>query len=108
VIEFESDAGCNSGFVSSKQPVVAKSASAAELIAFNKVGELVEWARQLLEELGLSQGTVPMHIDSTSAEHIAKMGTGSFKRAQHIKVRYFWLKDLLDDESIELIYTPMD
>jgi hypothetical protein len=35
-------------------------------------------------------------------------GTGSFKRAKHIKVRYFWLKDLIDQEMIELIYTPTD
>jgi hypothetical protein len=41
--------------VSSKQPVVAKSAGKAELIAQNKLGDLVEWARHLLEELGYSQ-----------------------------------------------------
>ncbi len=52
---FESDMSCNFAFVSSKQPVVAKSAGEAELIAQNKVGDFVEWARELLEELGYSQ-----------------------------------------------------
>ncbi len=37
-----SDTGCYFGFVSSKQPVVAKSVGEVELIAHNKVGDLVE------------------------------------------------------------------
>jgi hypothetical protein len=39
---------CYYGFVSSKQPAVAKVAGEAKLIAQNKVGDLVEWARELL------------------------------------------------------------
>jgi hypothetical protein len=37
--------------MSCKQPVVAKSAGEAELIGHNKVGDLAEWARQMMEEL---------------------------------------------------------
>jgi hypothetical protein len=37
-----------------------------------------------------------------------KQGTGYFKRAKHIKVRLFWLKDLLDQGALELIHTPSD
>jgi hypothetical protein len=39
VVEFESDYSCNFGFVSSKQPVVARMAGEAELIAHNKIGD---------------------------------------------------------------------
>ena len=35
-------------------------------------------------------------------------GTGSFKRAKHIKVRYFWLKDLIDEEEVVLTYIPSE
>ncbi len=104
-IGFESETSCNFAFVSSKQPVVAKSAGEAELIAQNKVGDFVEWARELLEELGYPQGKVPMEVDSTCAMQIMKQGTGSFKRAKHIKVRFFWLKELIDQGQIELVYT---
>jgi hypothetical protein len=90
------------GFVSIKQPVVAKSVGEAELIAQNKVGDLVEWARELLEELGYAQKKVPMLVDSTCAMQMIKQGTGSFKRAKHIKVH------LIDQEMLELLYTPMD
>jgi hypothetical protein len=37
---------------------------------------------------------------------ILRMGTGSFKRAKHIKVRFFWLKQLLDEGTVKLRYVP--
>jgi hypothetical protein len=89
VVGFDSDSSCYFGFVSSKQPVVAKSVGETELIAQNKVGDLVEWAREMLEELGFKQVKVPMEVDSKCAMQMLKQGTGLFKRAQHIKVRYF-------------------
>jgi hypothetical protein len=98
VVGFYSDSSCYFGFISSKQPVVAKSVGEAELIAQNKVGDLVEWAREMLMELGFKQTKVPMKVDST----------GLFKRAKHIKVRYFWLEELIDQGMLELIYTPTD
>jgi hypothetical protein len=108
VVGFESDTGCYFGFISAKQPVIAKSSGEAELIAQNKVGDLVEWARELLEELGYIQRKVPMFVDSTCAMQMVKQGTGSFKRAKHIKVRYFWLKSLIDDGLLELKYVPTE
>lgn len=39
---------------------------------------------------------------------MVKQGTESFKWAKHINVRFFWLKDLIDQEMIGLIYTPTD
>ena len=106
VVGFESDKSCWTGIISNKQAVVAKSSGEAELIAENKVGDLVEWQIQFMEELGYKQKTVVMNIDSTCAMNMLKNGTGSFKRAKHIKVRYFWLKELIDDEIIKLVYQP--
>ena len=37
-----------------------------------------------------------------------EQGAGSFKRAKHIKVRYSWLKDLIDEEGIMLKYIPSE
>ena len=39
---------------------------------------------------------------------LLEQGTGSFKRAEHIKVRFFWLKDLIDEGEVILIYTPSE
>ena len=40
--------------------------------------------------------------------HLLEQGTGSFKRAKHIKVRYLWLKDLIDEERTVLKYIPSE
>jgi hypothetical protein len=106
-VGFESDTGCWFIHISTKQPVVAKSSCEAELIAVNKVGDYVEWAIQLMEELGYPQdGPVVIDQDNKCTMDILRMGTGSFKRAKHIKVRYFWLKQLIDEGSVMLRYVP--
>ncbi len=61
-----------------------------------------------MEEIVHPQGKVPMFVDSTCSMQIVKQGTGSFRRAKHIKVRYFWLKDLIDIGLIEMIFTLTD
>ena len=103
-VGFESDTCCWLAFVTGKQPVVAMSACEAELIAVNKVGTYVEWAKQLMEELGYPQETITIYQDSTCSIAMLKQGTGSFKRAKHIKVRFFWLKDLIDAGVVILKY----
>ena len=60
VVGFESDRSCRIGIISGMQSIVAKSSGEAELIAENKVGEMVEWGRQFMEEFGHPQGTVPI------------------------------------------------
>jgi hypothetical protein len=104
VIGFESDTSCWFTAISTKQPVVAKSSCEAELIAVNHVGDYVEWGVQLMGELGYPQRSVTIEQDNTCSMAILKQGTGSFKRAKHIKVRFFWLKDLIDAGIVLLKY----
>ena len=47
-------------------------------------------------------------MDNKCSMRLLEQGTGSFKRAKHIKVRFFWLKDLIDDGEIVLIYVPSE
>jgi hypothetical protein len=79
VVGFASDTSCYFGFASAKQPVVAKSVGEAELIAHNKVGDLIEWASEMHDELGYPQDKVPMLVDSTCAMQMLKQGTGSLR-----------------------------
>jgi histone deacetylase 1/2 len=106
VVGFESDCACWVSWVCKTQPVVAQSSGEAELIAVNTVGNLVEWARQLMEELGFPQRSIVIYQDSECSLKMLKKGTGSFKRAKHIKIRYFWLKDLIDAGAVVMKYLP--
>ena len=40
--------------------------------------------------------------------YLLEQGTGSFKRAKHIKVRYFWVKDLITEGEVNLRYIPSE
>jgi hypothetical protein len=106
VVGFESDTGCWPITISCKQPFITQSSGEAELVAVNKVGNQVEWARQFMEELGFAQKTITIMQDSTCSIGMLSKGTGSYKRAKHIKVRWFWLKELLDEGIVILKYIP--
>ena len=95
-------------FVSSKQPVVAKSSAEAELISASTVGDMLVWAVDFMEDLGYKQGKVCFQQDNQTTMLNLQRGTGSFKRSKHIKVRYFWMKALIDDGSLEVIYVPSE
>jgi hypothetical protein len=104
-VGFESDdQGCWFSTTHCKHPVVTKSACECENVTYNIIGDVVEWAREFLDELGFKQDTVVMEVDSTCAIAMLKQGTGSFKRAKHIRIRWFWLKSLIDDGRLELRY----
>ena len=95
-------------WICSKQPVVALSSCESELIATSTIGGGVAWATQFMQELGHEQSTIIIGVDNKCSMHLLEQGTGSFKRVKHIKVRYFWLKDLIDEEEIELQYIPSE
>ena len=95
-------------WVSTKQPVVALSSCESELIATSTVGCGVSWSRQLLQELTITQLTIELGVDNKCSMYLLEQGTGSFKRAKHIKVRYFWVKDLIDEGEVNLRYIPSE
>jgi hypothetical protein len=95
-------------YISLKQSQVAKSTCVSELYAVNTIGEYVEWLVQVMEELGYPQGTVKIAQDNQCSMQLLKVGTGSFKRSKHVKVRYFWLKELIDDGRVTIIYVPSE
>ena len=107
-IGFESDTACWFLWISTKQPVVALSTCESELIATSTVGCGMEWARQFVQELGFTQLPIEIGVDNKCAMHLLVQGTGSFKRAKHIKVRFFWVKDLIDDGVATLKYIPSE
>jgi hypothetical protein len=90
--------------VSSKQPVIAKSTGECELIAGNVIGDFVVWTKDMIEDIGVKQKCIKFGQDNETAILNATRGYGSFKRSKHIKVRFFWLKMLIDDEVIELVH----
>jgi diphthamide synthase (EF-2-diphthine--ammonia ligase) len=107
-VGFESDTCAWFACISIKQPQVAKSTCISELYAVNTVGEYVEWSTQVMEELGYPQATVNIAQDNQCSMQLLKVGTGSFKRSKHVKVRFFWLKELIDEGRVRIVYVPSE
>jgi hypothetical protein len=94
-------------FICGKQPIVAKSSCECELISQSTVGDYTVWLRDLIDELGFnSDEPAVMYQDNTSAIRIGSQGTGTFKRSKHIKVRFFWLKELIELGELIFEYIP--
>ena len=91
---------------SRKQKLVSRSSTEAELIALHDASPQVTWTRQLLEELGHTQGPATIYQDNKSTIFMAERGSGNVNRTRHIAVRYFSIKQLVEDKTVAIQYLP--
>jgi histone deacetylase 1/2 len=93
---------------STKQKLVCKSSTEAELVALSDMTSTVIWVREFL----LAQGEVvsPANInqDNQSTMAMIERGKGSSDRTRHIKLRYFWIKDRVEMGDVRIVYKPTE
>jgi hypothetical protein len=88
---------------SSKQKLVGKSSTENELIALFEGCKFVEWLRNLVNELGFQQlRPTIIYQDNKSTITLVEKGFGSFGKTKHINMRYFSIKDLISNKTIQL------
>jgi len=91
---------------SAKTKLVLKSSTEAELVALSDMaGELV-WTRSFLIGQGLKIGPVLAYQDNKSTIILAERGKNHSPRTKHIAVRYFFIKDRIEQGDIALEYLP--
>jgi hypothetical protein len=100
------------GLVASKtelQPTVALSTSEAEYMALGETAKTVIHLRELLDEMQFPQGGEPTIIseDNQAAIAMAKNRLSS-ARTKHIKVRHHFLRELIANHEIDLVYCSTD
>ena len=94
---------------SSKQHMVTKDSTEAELVgASDKLDDIMTCHEFMVEQLAHS--TVSMDIpalmqDNESAIMMMTEGVGSV-RTKHLRTRKFRVKEYVDDDRLEIIYTP--
>jgi Reverse transcriptase (RNA-dependent DNA polymerase). len=92
-----------------KQKLNAKSSTEAELIGVSDFISNMIWARMFLEQQGYEIEENLLYQDNMSAIKIEENGEKSCsKRSRHIDMRYFFIKDQLGTESIEVVYCPTE
>ncbi len=88
------------------QSIIAQSTTEAEYISINTATKEAIYIKQLLEELGhFKQSKFPLYTDNNGALLLAKNPV-FHERTKHIAVKYHYIRDLISQGIIDLIYIP--
>jgi hypothetical protein len=108
-------------FSCGKQTTIAKSSCHGELTSANVGADYIVWVRQLMEGFGSKEGPARMDRKGTGTEelyevgppepsvlrqdnmstiHLIVKGRGSFRNSKHIRVREYFIRDLVRDGEI--------
>ncbi|CAL2270573.1 unnamed protein product [Prunus armeniaca] len=93
-------------WASVKQNCVALSTAEAEYISASEATTQAIWLRFVLEDFGeIQTEATPLHCDNTSAIAITKNSV-FHQKTKHIDRRYHFIKDALQEGTIDLVYCP--
>jgi transposase InsO family protein len=90
---------------SRKQSVVALSSTEAEFIAAAECCKELLFVRDLIYEITKERLEVEMRVDNQSAIWLMKKGIMG-RRSKHIDVKYYYLKEKIDENQISVKYCP--
>ena len=91
---------------SSKQKFVVKSSTEAEQVSLTDNSTQTIWTREFLISQGYRLGPSTIYQDNQSTIALANKGYSTSERTRHIKIRYFYIKDLIDRNEVVLEYLP--
>ena len=92
-----------------KQKINTKSSTEAELVGVDDSLAYILWARYFLQEQGYDMEPSLLYQDNMSAILLETNGkASSSKRTKHIKVKYFYIKDKIDQDEIVVEHCPTD
>lgn len=93
---------------STKQKLVARSSTEAELIGIHDGIVHGIWMKNFLTELGYEVNCVDLLQDNKSTIILAEKGKSKSNRTKHIAVRYFYIKDLVNGGEVKISYMPTE
>ncbi|XP_065624019.1 secreted RxLR effector protein 161-like [Quercus suber] len=89
---------------SKKQPIITLSTTEAEFVAATACACQAIWLKKILEELQFKEdGPTLIYYDNNSAIKLSKNPV-LHGRSKHIDVKYHFLRDLMNDGVIYLVY----
>ena len=94
---------------STKQKLVMKSSTEAELVGASEYLPSTIWVQHFLEAQGFPLRQSYFEQDNQSAMRLEQNGRGSTsQRSRHINIRYFFITDRLSTDNITLRYCQTD
>ena len=94
---------------SRKQKLNTKSSTEAELVAVDDMMPQILWTRYFLLEQGFDLKGNVIYQDNQSAILLETNGTGSSsRRTRHINIRFYFVKDRVENGEVEINYLPTE
>ena len=93
---------------SSKQKLVTKSSTEAELVGLSDATPTILWVKNFIESQGHKTDSAIIHQDNKSTIVLAEKGRSTTNRTRHINIRYFFIKDRIESKDVKVIYTNTD
>ena len=92
-----------------KQKINTKSLTEAELVGVDNTLGYILWACYFMQEQGYNMDPSLLYQDNMSAILLKTNGrASSSKRTKHIKVKYFLIKDKVDQKEITIEHCPTE
>jgi hypothetical protein len=89
---------------STKQKLVSKSSTEAELIALSDSASVVIWVRNFLTAQGYKMPPAEVYQDNTSTMAMVAAGMPTSNRTRHISIRFFFVKDRVTSGELDISY----
>ncbi len=93
---------------SSKQKVVTKSSTEAELIALSDTATQAIFIRNFVAAQGYDTGPAVLYQDNQSCIALMKRGGPASERSRHIEIRHFWLHEREETGEVKIVYMPTE
>lgn len=90
----------------SKQKIVTRSSTEAELVGVSDALSQILWTREYLLHQGLRLGPATVYQDNKSTICLANKGRSTSERTRHVKIRYFFIQHYLEEKEISVEYLP--
>ena len=93
--------------MSKKQNSVSLSTAEAEYIAAGSCCSQLLWMKKVLTDYEISQDTMVVYCDNSSAIDISK-NPMQHSKTKHIEIRYHFIRDLVERKIVYLEYIPTE
>lgn len=91
---------------STKQKLVSKSSTEAELIGLSDSFTQAIWTREFLIEQGYQISPATVYQDNKSTIALAEKGRSTSDRTRHIHIRFYFIKDRIANNELNIVYLP--
>ena len=94
--------------ISTKQKLVTRSSTAAEVVASDLATDAVQWTAALCEDIGFDPGGSPILYQDNTTSILTLCKGAPAKRFRTINIRLEYIKELVKEGRINILYVPTD